>query len=303
MSLKCRFKRLIGKGFDHVTRDENIDGNTMAESIVKTRKSFNMIKNTKRNIKRAGLLARWSSKLIRFTASNILTSFSPLFLVILVIVLSVNSMNMSFSKTMSMFISEDVLEIYHEQIKDCEADFIHNLRNYKKPGYDNYSIEYVGGKGNFKVNWREILSYMLVEFDNSRSGSDEEKKALRDLYNMLTDVNTRVVTRNILLTDDKSKTEERKIFLIQASIKSVDEIIDQLDWSKEDKELYKTYMDSNMEELYPELVKSDEIYSAEEVIEILNNLESTSVSRERVIKTALSLVGKVDYYWGGATCC
>jgi cell wall-associated NlpC family hydrolase len=41
------------------------------------------------------------------------------------------------------------------------------------------------------------------------------------------------------------------------------------------------------------------LYTSAEIEDILQNIDTTNLTRESVIKVALSLVGKVDYFWGG----
>ena len=45
--------------------------------------------------------------------------------------------------------------------------------------------------------------------------------------------------------------------------------------------------------------ESQKVYTNSEIQSILNGLDVSTLTRENVIKVALSLVGKVEYFWGG----
>ena len=125
-------------------------------------------------------------------------------------------------------------------------------------------------------------------FGQNLKCNDEEKKSLKEIFSKLTEI-------KITTINEKSK----KIQVTKVTVKSITDIIDTLGWSDGEKELYYMFMENNLEEIFPDFIDDYDFYIGGQTKEILDSLQNEPATRERLIKTALSLVGKVGYFWGG----
>ena len=113
-------------------------------------------------------------------------------------------------------------------MEKLEKEFIKSLDDYKKPGYDNYRIEYIGEYGSLKISWKEIIAYLAVKFGQELKGNEDEVKALRDIFYKLTEVKTRVVK-------EKVNNKVSKTLVIEVYTKSIEDIMTPLASDEEKK--------------------------------------------------------------------
>lgn len=311
--IKTRVKRIIGKGWESSTPGPNSTTDTGTAAIERTRKGI--IKTTKiygeakNSVKSTYKAAKGTFKVGAFVGDKIIGLFKkkalsgilPCVFVIMFVVVMTMIITSLVTPFLTVFAGDDTVKAYQTEMTLIESEFIKSLDNYKKPGYDNYRIEYIGENGGLKVSWKEILCFMAVEFNQGLSCSDDEKKALKDIFYKLVDIQTRDVVEEVAVSDKNGKItyKNSKVLIIEVYMHSLEDIINDLGWDEEQKELYYILLDSGFEEMFPGVDFNDITYSHEEVKSILENLEETSITRDRLIKTALSLVGKVGYFWGG----
>jgi hypothetical protein len=157
-----------------------------------------------------------------------------------------------------------------------------------------------------KIDLKEILAYMMVEYDMDLDGSEDEVAILRALFSQMYTYEVTYKKANVKLNgndDGKLDMEVEITAYITINIKSMDELIENKKWSKSNKEFYQYLVDTmDLEKLYPgiDLREFEAIdIIANDLNEIIKSAQEIDLTREEVVNIARSLVGRVNYFWGG----
>ncbi|MDD2483681.1 MAG: NlpC/P60 family protein [Eubacteriales bacterium] len=191
---------------------------------------------------------------------------------------------------------ESTMEKYADAIEQLDKDLENTVKAYKKkPQYDSVLIEYMGEIGEVKTNWQEIVSILSVEFEQDISFSPAEQARMREIYKKMRYITTR---EEKYYCNAKNCKGHKRLFVCVHSY-DLEDIIDQLNFDEDQKAWCRQLAASNWGELYPHLSFAGETLSQEEIADLIKKAPTSNATRKEIRETALSLVGKIPYFWGG----
>lgn len=200
---------------------------------------------------------------------------------------------------------ETVVQQYINKVQELDDEQKEKIENYKKDArYDDVVIEWMNEIGEVHTNWQELISIIAVEFEQDITFSSAEQKRLQELYSKLNYITTRAETyycSGCETSPSGSRYCPGHLRLyVQVHSLDMEEIIDDVGLEEWEKDWVRTLVTSDWSELYPEIANlSQNELSSAEMAELMKNAPVSSATREEIRKTALSLVGKVAYFWGG----
>lgn len=199
--------------------------------------------------------------------------------------------------TQMIMADQDVVTQYTNRIEELDADFQAKIDNYQKnTQYDDVEIEYMGEEGQLETSWQDIISLMSSKFEQNLTFSTEEQTYLDELYNMMRKIQTKTETYSCG-GGDGEKPHRCTRLIVQVYSYSMEDIIDDLDFRQDQKDLARELATSDWASMFPGIpgFAPSENFNPDDIISAPN----TSATREKIKQTALSLVGKVPYFWGG----
>ncbi|WP_324825133.1 C40 family peptidase [Sinanaerobacter sp. ZZT-01] len=192
---------------------------------------------------------------------------------------------------------------YQVEMQKLEDSFQKKINDYqKKPGYDDVRIDYMCESGELKPNWAELLAIMAVEFEQDLSFLPEEQRRMSELFNMMNVIKTR--TEHFFCsgccTCGQSALHchgNHVRLIVEVYAYGMDEIPLNLD--EDEMEWARNLATSDLSDLFPAICPPNETIPPEILADLIANAPSSCVTREEIRQTALSLVGRVKYFWGG----
>ena len=214
--------------------------------------------------------------------------------VLLVVLISVIIVAAISASPFGLFISEEAAGgesiPISSIVNECNIELTQKLEDIEN-GQEYDSIELSGEP----ADWRLVLSLFSVKIAGREDNAAEDaviiderkeqklKKAFWDMHRIASDTET---------TDDG-----KRILHITISAKTKEEMIEEYAFTRKQKEALETLLENadGFIGAAQSLAISDE--TAQQVLERLP--ENLPEGRKRVVKNACSLVGKVNYFWGG----
>ena len=170
------------------------------------------------------------------------------------------------------------------------------------------SVEYHSDSGNhiFVTNWTQVVAVFAVK----TSGDTEQALDVVTMDNKREELLKEVFWDMNILSHDTEKIvsdeEEKTILHIRLESKSYKDMIDIYHFTPYQKQSLEELMKPEYAQMLSELVGTigitgeDITLTPEQITEMLENLpEDLSPERKAVMEAAYSLVGKVNYFWGG----
>lgn len=213
------------------------------------------------------------------------------------------------SGTMSMLVTNTILMDaetamkYQEEMNALEANFQQRINGYKsQSGYDDIRIDYMCESGELKPNWPELLAVMAVEFEQDLSFSPQEQQRIRELFELMNEIKTRTEKFRCggCCTCGENPLHchgEHVRLIVEVYAYGMDDI--ELELDEDDMEWARNLATSDMSELFPELCPPAASIPPADLSDLIASAPVSSATREEIRDTALSLVGRVKYFWGG----
>lgn len=199
--------------------------------------------------------------------------------------------------TQMVMADQDVVTHYTNRIQQLDANFQAKIDSYQKnTQYDDVEIEYMGEEGQLETSWQDIISLMSSKFEQNLTFSTEEQTYLDELYNRMRKIQTKTETYSCG-GGDGEKPHRCTRLIVQVYSYSMEDIIDDLDFRQDQKDLARELATSDWASMFPGIpgFAPSENFNPNDII----SAPTTSATREHIKQTALSLVGKVPYFWGG----
>lgn len=241
---------------------------------------------------------------------------------LLFLIMSVtNSIGGSASSAGSFFMTdEDNAKQYKATVDELNDKLQQQIEDYRDSGYDDVRIDYMNEEGVLQVSWVEIFALVAVKFEQDLTFSDAQKDYMKSLFNQFNRVNTATETYSVevcsTIVDPESGEEERHChsesrtrLVVKIYSYDMEDVFDWIGFDEDQKEWARRLVSSGaIQEQFPELAggyaggtgPGPGSLTPEELADLMNNLGGDiDKARMKVIETALTLDGKVDYFWGG----
>lgn len=165
-------------------------------------------------------------------------------------------------------------------------------------------LEFDGGAG---ANWTEVLAVYAVlvvtDIDNPMEVATLDDAKIQKLRDVFFDMNVINYSTYGVVTgyDEETDTEYTETVLsITVMGKTAEEMIEEYGFNYEQTEQLSELLNPEYAELFALLIGGSITLSAAEIAEIMATLpDNLSEKRLEVVLTAYSLLGKVNYFWGG----
>lgn len=194
--------------------------------------------------------------------------------------------------------NEETVINYKGEIERLDEEFQQRINYYRsQPGYDDIRVDYMNEEGSAFTNWQEILSILSVKYEQDLRFSNKEEKDISNLFDRFNEIKTR---EEVYYCSSKF-CEGHLRLVIEVYTYGLEEVLPSLSFEEWQEDWVRRLVATDLSLQFPRLglPSLNGGLTSEEIAEILSNLPEGSVGREKIIETALSLVGRVDYFWGG----
>ena len=280
-------------------------GRSLAGNIKRTRQSAQAVKMGIRAVKAVVRMVK-SAKAAVKNPKLLLAVIGVIACIALFISITSGVSSSGMMPTNFLMAEENVVNNYVDLITKYDQDMQDKIERYKKDSsYDDVVIEWMSEIGAVNTNWQEILSIMAAENEQDLTFSSAEKKRVKEIYEKMNYIKTRteVYYCSGCVTTDSGKTCPGHTRLyVQVYCLDMEDIIDDIGLEEWEQDWARNLAASDWASLYPGISSNNrpgKELSAAEIKEIIANTPESSVTREQIRTTALSLVGKVGYFWGG----
>ena len=187
---------------------------------------------------------------------------------------------------------------FYDRVDEIEADIEHDKVV--------YHLEPDGGSQLFITNWHQVVAVFAAKTSGEDSGSldvvtmdDVRAELLQEVFWDMNELTYK--------TKKEGSGEDKKTVLhITLKSRSYEEMIDFYDFTKYQEQALRELMQPEYAQMLSELVSTLGITGGaieltdEQIQQMMKNLpEDLSPKRKAVVEKAYSLVGKVNYFWGG----
>lgn len=202
---------------------------------------------------------------------------------------------------------------YKAEIEQLNSEFQQRITTLSQSGgYDSVRVDYMNEDGTIHVNWVELFALLAVTYEQDLQITDEQRAYMKELFNHFNQTHTftETYTLNVCTTDAKGKQtcadERRKRLVVQVFSYDMEDVFEKIGFDEEQQEWARRLVTSGaIQEQFPDLSSvgldpGTGSLSPEELADLLNNLGGDiSAARRKVVETAVSLEGRVGYFWGG----
>lgn len=222
-------------------------------------------------------------------------------LVVLIIVIIVAAVAAS---PFGIFISEEAYDPNNIPISaiiaEINEEFSQRLEEIETSN-DCTHIETTGSQ----ANWDEVLAVFAVKVAGVEDDTvmdvviidDYKKSIIKDIFRDMNEINYHVdITGSPAVNPGEQPTEERTLY-IEIKSKTAEDMIREYSFTERQQEALKTLLENN-----EVLISASHSLAVSDATaaDILRNLPNNLPQKRRdVIKAACSLVGKINYFWGG----
>lgn len=189
------------------------------------------------------------------------------------------------------------------------ADEIEEIR--EQQGTDRaVQIVYEGSEdGSIIHNGADIIAVYSVRVSMDKENpaepiiiDDTRERILRDTYHRMVQISYQIIAAGITAESGVSNNSEDETLKIIVNSKSYDEMTADLNLSTEQVQILRELMQPEYITLYQSMIGISQQggLSAEEIAQIKASLPADlSIMQQDIVDSALLLIGKVHYFWGG----
>ena len=205
---------------------------------------------------------------------------------------------------------------YVSDLDDKLKEKIEQMKKSEASSYDEVVVDIYGDDGKINTSFKELLVLNTVYFEQDVTFGSDEITFIERYHSKMNKVTKKVESYKCSgcekrYCDDDDCSGHRycpghKRLRIIVNCMSMEDIIDDIGFSDFQKEWARELMLWDLENMYPgEGFEVDGGISGlsgltpVEIAQILSGLPETGVRRSEIINSAVSLVGKVPYFWGG----
>lgn len=271
-----------------------------------------LAKNAKKEIARKHLLKSKALNVAKSTVGSvnkliksILMIKNPVVLIIagtfLLLILVSNSVSGSMVSIISQnyFMADDDKALkYKEKVELLDNELREEISDLKDDNnYDSTRVVYIGDNQKILTNFNEIFAIASVKFEQDLTYSKKEEKFIEEIHSKIYDI--KISTEKYIVKNSAGKeiTKKRKIITVYSY--DMETVMSEINFDDE-QERWTRILVSNFSEQFPKLAIQYGELTQEQIKDLIENAPKfTSKQQEKLYDTALSLVGKVKYFWGG----
>lgn len=192
----------------------------------------------------------------------------------------------------------DVAESYRDKVEMLDYMLQQEISDLADDdSYNDVKIVYIGDIQGIHTNFQELFAVAAVKFEQDLSCSVKEEEFIEDIYKGLYEI--KVSTEVYYVTNSKGEEVPRYRKLITVYTHDMEKAMSKLHFDDEQKAWTRRLV-SGFSEQFPEFAQRYGELSSVEIAELINNAPKMSNTAQReLFDTALSIVGKVKYFWGG----
>ncbi|WP_017815224.1 C40 family peptidase [Paenibacillus shenyangensis] len=206
---------------------------------------------------------------------------------------------------------EDNAKSYKNEIQQLNTDFQNKIVQLKNSGgYDDVRVEYMNEDGVAQANWVEVFAVLTVHFEQDLDFTDKQSVYLKELYKEFNEIKTSKQTYYEKKCRHKNgkkvcKNERKKRLIIKVYSYDMEDVFTKIGFNEEQEDWARRLVTSGgIQEQFPDLVQEIGGGTTGPAPIPINpgdypDIENVGAARQQLIQTALTLVGKVSYFWGG----
>ena len=286
--------------------------NKIKTGMKKSKVNSTLVKNAKKEIakkyifkSKAFNVAKYAAGSVNKSVKAILMIKNPVVLyavgIFILLILICNSVSGSMVSIVSQnyFMSDDDIALkYKEKVELLDSELREELSDLKDDNnYDIARVVYIGENQKILTNFNEIFAIASVKFEQNLTYSNTEKKFIDKIYSKM--YNVKISTENYIITNSAGEEETKKRKIITVYSYDMETVMSEINFDDE-QESWARVLVSNFSEQFPEWAIQYGELTQEQIKDLIENVPKfTSKQQEKLYDTALSLVGKVNYFWGG----
>ena len=258
-------------------------------------------------------------QVIRYTAVRLIGPVA-LLAVIFVFIGFINSFEVITTSSYKVIGAEKkTIKQYKNYVLDLDDELREKIKQMEESegsGYDEVVVDIYGDDEKINTSFKELLVLNTVYFEQDVKFTAEEKSIIEKYHSKMNKITKKIESYKCdgckkRYCDDEDCSGHRycpghKRLRIIVNCLSMEDIIDDIGFDDFQKEWARELMLWDLENMYPgEGFEVDGGISGLsgltplEITQLLSGLPETGVRRSEIINSAVSLVGKVPYFWGG----
>ena len=251
------------------------------------------------NQKSTALLSRISQKVIETGKRAVLfvlpdkksTVFILACVLLVFFVLGSSSSGTISALNQQYFMADNDAEKYHDKVELLDNNLKKGIKELADDGgYDDVEVIYIGDIQGINTNFQELFAAAAVEYEQDLTYSKKEEKFVEKVYENLYDIKVSTESYGI----DKT----RKIITVYTY--DIDTVMDKLLRFDDEQKAWAGRLISGFGEQFPEFAQQYGELTQDEIQDLIECAPKLSNSKQKKLyDTALSIVGKVKYFWGG----
>ncbi|MEK4433106.1 NlpC/P60 family protein [Paenibacillus sp. FSL M7-0802] len=205
---------------------------------------------------------------------------------------------------------EDNAREYKSVVERLDNEFQEEIsRLQSSSGYDDIRTDYMNEDGFAHASWVEMFAILAVQFEQDLEFTDEQKEFMEEIYGKFNEIETRTetYTEQECSTDSKGNrtchTVTKTRLIIEIYTYDMEDIFLKIGFDEEQQEWARRLVTSGaIQEQFPDLAQELPGGGTPGIPGNYPPPEFTgdvSEARKKLIETALTLEGKVGYFWGG----
>lgn len=193
---------------------------------------------------------------------------------------------------------DDVAESYRDKVESLDNDLKQEIRDLTDDdSYDDVKIIYIGDIQGIHTNFQELFAIAAVKFEQDLTYSSKEEELIEDIYKELYEI--KITTEVYYVTNREGEEVPRYRKIITVYTSDMEKAMSK-SWFDEEQKAWTRRLVLGFNEQFPEFAQRYGELTSEEIANLINNAPKMSnVSQQKLYDTALSIVGKVKYFWGG----
>ncbi len=193
---------------------------------------------------------------------------------------------------------DDIAQKYQEKVEFLDSKLEKKISELADDDrYDDVDVIYIGDIQGIYTNFQEIFAAAAVKYEQDLTFSAKEESFVEEIYEKLYSIE--VSSEIYQVTDSNGEEVDRKRKIITIYSYDMESVMSKLGFDDEQKSWTRRLV-SGFGEQFPEFAQQYGELTEEEIRELMKNAPKLSSSRQqKLYDTALSIVGKVKYFWGG----
>lgn len=192
----------------------------------------------------------------------------------------------------------DVAENYRDKVEMLDYELRKEISDLADDdSYHDIRVIYIGDIQGIHTNFQELFAIAAVKFEQDLTYSLKEEELIEDIYRRLYEI--KVSSEVYYVTNSEGKEIPRYRKLITVYTRDMENVISKLHFDEEQK-AWTRRLASGFSEQFPEHAQRYGELTSVEIAELVKNAPKMSnAAQQKLYDTALSIVGKVKYFWGG----